>query len=208
MRLLMPDVLAEAEQIRKELPQTLKTIDNASSAVTETTREIRAIRPLVPDVLHEVGAVRQEIAATRSMIPTTLDRLDGIVHKAGVAGQKASEGAISGVFTGIIKAPFKALGSIGRASGGKSPLGDEDIRKATDAVHTLTQLEVGSSEVWENPSTGYNGKLTLLKRYEENTLECQLLSHQVWKGKKPAFEKQLDICRRSPAAQWELKEDM
>ena len=208
VRSLVPGLLAESAQIRQLVPGTLKTIDNASNAIQQASRQVGSVQPLVPDVLKEVGEIRMEIAATRELIPTTMDRLEGVVDKADKAGQKATEGAVSGVITGIIKAPFKAIIGIGDVASGRSQLTDSDIRKATIAAIALTQLDVGATKAWENRSTGNSGVFTLLRKYQEKGLECESLKHEVRKDKSILYEKQLEVCRKSSEDSWELKENM
>ncbi|MCU7806431.1 MAG: hypothetical protein KZQ73_00960 [Candidatus Thiodiazotropha sp. (ex Semelilucina semeliformis)] len=205
IRLLVPELLTQADLVRKEVPSILKSIDDVSRSVTLSAKEVKAIRPLVPVIMSEIEAVRKEIEATRHIIPGTMDRLESIVEKADEAGQKASEGAVSGIFTGIIKAPFKTLSGIGRTASGKTPLSDEDILKATAAAISLTAQEVGSTKAWANPSTGHKGTFTLLKNTKENSSECQSLKHQVWNGNTSLYEKQLKICRGSGQSEWELQ---
>ncbi|MCU7842991.1 MAG: hypothetical protein KZQ93_04040 [Candidatus Thiodiazotropha sp. (ex Monitilora ramsayi)] len=207
-RALVPGLLAESAQIRQLVPGTLKTIDNASDAIRLASRQVKSTQPLVSDVLKEVEATRAEIAAARKMIPTTMDRLEGVVEKADKAGQKATEGAVSGVITGIIKAPFKAIIGIGDVASGGKQLSDSDIRKATTTAIALARLDVGATKAWENRSTGNSGVFTLLRKYQEKGLECESLKHEVRKDKNFLYEKQLEICRKSSDDSWELKENM
>ncbi|MCU7811269.1 MAG: hypothetical protein KZQ77_08525, partial [Candidatus Thiodiazotropha sp. (ex Notomyrtea botanica)] len=97
------------------------------------------------------------------------------------------------------------LSGIGKTASGKTPLGDEDILKATATALSLTRQEVGSTKAWANPSTGYKGTFTLLKKFNEKGSECQSLKHQVWKGNTSLYEKQLKICRGSEQNKWELQ---
>src|SRR5690606_4339368 len=62
--------------------------------------------------------VIREIALTREAIDPTLDRLDAMIERARSTGRKASEGAVTGVFSGILAAPFRILGGIGSSLAG------------------------------------------------------------------------------------------
>ncbi len=49
-----------------------------------------------------------------------LDRVDDLISQAKVAGQEASSGAVTGIFQGIITAPFVIVGNAGQSVFGMS----------------------------------------------------------------------------------------
>ncbi|MES9973058.1 MAG: hypothetical protein ABW094_02280 [Candidatus Thiodiazotropha sp.] len=210
-RKLVPPILAEVSNTIETVPDILKTLNSVSSTVKQTNKEIAKTRLLFPEVLKEVKAVRKEIGATRKSIPTTLDRVDNLLAQASTTGQKASEGAITGVFTGVITAPFRALISLGEAAKGAAGgdgiyLEGEDLKIATDTAVVLTKSIKGSTKSWKNPNSGKRGKFTLLSNYRENNLECVTMQHQVWSGEEMIIERVFDACRKNVNSPWELKQ--
>jgi surface antigen len=209
-RKLVPPILAETAKTIESIPDILETLNAISSTVIQTNKEIAKTRLLVPEVLKEVKAVRKEIGATRQSIPTTLDRVDNLLAKATTTGRKATEGAVTGIFTGVITAPFRALVSLGETANGSS-LGDEvflegeDLQIATDAAVALTKSKKGASKTWKNTKSGKNGKFTLIAKYQEDNLECLTMEHKVWSGEKKIIERVFDACRDSADSPWELK---
>jgi len=205
-RKLIPPILQEVRGSRDAIPGILKTVDSTVVSIAQTNKEIAATRQLVPGVLEEVKAVRKEIEATRKSLPTTLDRLDNLVAKASIAGQKATEGAVTGVFTGVITAPFRALVGLGNvAAGGEFTLAGEDLTIATTTAISLTELDKGAKKTWANPESGYRGKLTLLDKYKDDGQDCVTMKHQAWKGDREVIDRVFDACRQDPGSPWELK---
>ncbi|MEW8558409.1 MAG: hypothetical protein AB2588_10490 [Candidatus Thiodiazotropha sp.] len=209
-RKLVPPILAEASKTIDSIPQIIKTLNSIATTVKQSSKEVARTRALVPDILKEIKSVRKEIGATRKAIPVTLDRVDYLLAQAATTGQKASEGAITGVFTGVITAPFRALISLGEAAkdaaGGEGVfLEGEDLEIATDAAVALTRLKKGATRRWKNPNSGKRGKFTLVAKYREDKLECQTMEHQVWKGDEMIIERVFDACRKNPNSPWELK---
>ncbi len=206
-RKLIPGILQQVEGSRESIPDILKTVNATSASISQTNKEIAASRQLVPDVLEEVKAIREEIETTRKSIPATLDRVDDLIAKAGVAGQKATEGAVTGVFTGVITAPFRALSGLGNIAGGKEiVLEGEDLRIATEAAVALTAENKGSSKTWANSDSGRRGRLALLDKYDENGNQCVSMQHQAWKNDNKIIDKVFDACRKDDQSPWELKE--
>ena len=202
----MPSILKEVEASRAAIPDILKAVDAAASSLDRTNREVEAIRQQIPDVLQRVEAIRQEIEATRTSLPATLDRVDELVAKAGAAGQKATEGAVTGVFTGVITAPFRALVGLGQVVGGDGIiLEGEDLKIATDAAIALAASEKGSEKAWNNPGSGRHGRFALLDKYRSSDKECVTMKHQFWEGEKLIVDRVFNACRKDGASTWELK---
>ncbi len=203
----IPPVLQEVKETRESIPAILKTVESASASIDQTNKEIAATRPLVPDVLKEVKAIRSEIEATRKSIPGTLKQVDELLAKASIAGQKATEGAVTGVFTGVITAPFRALSGIGRVVAGDEVfLEGEDLKIATEAAYALTEMKVDSKKDWQNPASNSHGTLTLLKKYKDSGIDCVSMKNQVWKDEKKIIDRVFDACRKDTASPWEIKQ--
>lgn len=189
-RKTIPPILEEVEKTRKEVPAVLKTVDNASGAVNNTAKEIEALRPMIPEVLAEMEA-------TRNAIDPALDRVDQLISKAESAGQKASEGAISGVVTGVMKSPFSILGGISDSLSGKSgEFTDEDTKVAMQTLATLVTKPVGTSMNWNNPARKTGGTLTLLDTYVSDGKDCVKIESKSTKQGKQFGSQQLNLCKQ------------
>lgn len=174
-RLQIPLVLKEAEAVRGELPAVLASADRASAAVVTISNEVAATRPLIPDVLAEVET-------TRESIPPMMETADKLIEKARVAGREASQGAVTGLFKGIITAPFVLVGDVGRRIAGVS---EEDAKKYSkedfDLIETasLDLLNNGKRKdvrKWNNPDSGNHGVVTLSLIYTDDSgNECRTL---------------------------------
>jgi surface antigen len=187
----IPPILAEVGKTRKEIPAVLKTVDNASSAVNNTAEEIEALRPMIPEVLAEMEA-------TRNAIDPALDRVDQLITKAETVGQKTTEGAISGVVTGVVKSPFSILGGFGESLGtaltGTSELTDEDTKVAMQTLSTLVKKPEGTTMDWDNPATKASGTLTLLDSYTSAGKNCIKIESKASKQGKRLAPQQVDLC--------------
>jgi hypothetical protein len=159
--------------------------------------EVAAIRTeTIPPLLAEVVSIRTEtippiidqIEAIHEDMPGYFDRADRLVAEARVAGQQASEGAVTGMFTGIIKAPMSLVSGVGNALGREIEATDEDRELALRAVEIVLQSDKkGTSETFENPKTEYTGTITLRSvRKVKGTVHKTLRILTYKKGKKLA----------------------
>lgn len=185
-RKAVPPILDEVEKTRKELPAILKTVDNATTTLNNTNKEIEA---------------------TRNAINPALDRAEAMIADAKTIGKKTTEGAITGVVTGVVKTPFSLLG-FGPSSPeddvtGLSAFSDKDKKIAENALAKLTLKPVGSTQEWNNPETGLSGKITYVSDYESKGKDCVVLRNQAMKGGKQIVNKQFGMCRDENDA-WKL----
>jgi len=162
----IPAVLDEVAAVRKEIPAMLVSADKASESVVVISKEIEATRPLVPLVLKEVET-------TRESIPPMMAEADKLIDKARVAGKEASQGAVTGIFKGIISAPFVLLGDAGGRLLGVS---DEDADKFTEedfeivkaiSITLLNEGVVGDKKEWKNANSSNRGSVELLDIYTD-----------------------------------------
>jgi len=166
----VPAVLDEVAAVRKEIPAILVSVNKASESVVVISKEIEATRPLVPLILKEVET-------TRESIPPMMADADKLIDKARIAGREASQGAVTGIFKGIISAPFVLLGDAGSRLLGVS---DEHADKFTEedyeivkalSIVLLNEGEVGDKKEWKNPNSSNQGSVELLEIYaDENAL--------------------------------------
>ncbi len=169
--------LATLESTQAQIPQILSTADKAVATVDETRD---TLAPLVPQTL-------EEIRLTREAVDPALDRVQIIVDDAYVkaqdtiqgAGRQASEGAVTGFFTGILKLPFKLVGTIA------SPIVktiDPDVARLLDEKDLELMVEAGreSNEPdklgkaisWKNPGSDMSGSITTLEKFSIEGREC------------------------------------
>lgn len=195
----IPSILEEVQNARGQLPSILKSVDNASAAMTQTASEIKAARPLIPQVLKEVEKTREEI-------PKMLDHADRIVSRAQKAGQEASQGAVTGFFTGIIMTPFTLIGNVfgGLSSEDAADYNDEDKRLFIDANQQLiAQGQVGDSREWRNLDSGNRGKNILKANEEREGRECRVVQVQIWNQDELDVDKEFTACKNEDGV-WEM----
>jgi len=194
----IPRILDEVEATRKTLPKVLKTADNASHAVVTISKEIKATRPLVPKVLAE-------IEKTRESIPPMMDRADKLVANARDAGKEASEGAVSGMFSGILMAPFALVGDAGKKLVGSddeaaSKLTEKDYTAVETVSNELLELgKVGNEKTWQNKESGSSGtvKLVDINGDAEDDGECRTLRIVVKYKNDTIQDKNTVMCKGS-----------
>ncbi|MBE9567776.1 MAG: hypothetical protein IMF14_03700 [Proteobacteria bacterium] len=191
----IPDILNQVEATRAMLPDVMKTVDGASAAVVTISKEVEATRPLIPKVLAEVEK-------TRNSIPPMMDRADELIAKARVAGKEASRGAVTGVFSGILMAPFVFVGDVGKQIVGVSDeeaeqLSDEDfaiIEAATSEI--LENGKVGDIKTWKNKESGSSGDIKLLditSNFDDN--ECRELHMNLYSNGDLLKKQDITLCR-------------
>ena len=193
----IPAVLKESAAIRGELPAVLASANKASGAVADVAKQDEATRPLIPEVLKEVET-------TRESIPPMLDRADVLIEKARVAGKEASQGAVTGIFSGIIMAPFALVADAGRGITGMTKeeakqLDKKDfelVEKAT--LYLLNNGAKGEQRKWKNTASGNRGILILTDIYSEGEyaeIDCRSLKLELYKKDKMIKEIDRSFCK-------------
>lgn len=204
VRQQVPAILDEVEAARKQIPSIVKTADKAADAIVKASDEVAATRVIIPDVLDQVEK-------TREAIPPMLAKAEIIVDKAGQAGKKASEDAVAGVFTGIIKAPFKIVGGIGKSI--SAALGSNVKGLTDDDKQTISKLSeellmsgvVGESKSWRNAKNGNEGSVSIAEIKTINGRDCTVLHVSTFVAGKLVVDKDVPACRKSES-EWELVE--
>ena len=203
----IPAVLKESAAIRGELPAVLASADKASKAVVDVSKQIEATRPLIPEVLKEVEA-------TRESIPPMMDRADGLIEKARVAGKEASQGAVTGIFSGIIMAPFALVADMGRGVAG---LTEEEAKEFHEKDLELIQQAYlfllnngfkGEERQWNNTESGHHGTVMLADIYSEGEyaeIDCRSLAFKIYKKKEIVKEGERSFCKNEEG-KWDFDE--
>lgn len=198
VRLTLPSILervdkldAQVGSLQKNLPEILATVNDTVVVVHETNRTVEKIIPLVPDVLTEVEKTRNEI-------PSYLTRVEGMIENAKGISEDAGMGAVTGFFKGIIATPFELLrgtGDLIRSSlEDENMVTDEDLKLVSKASEELLKSDEMETIHWENPTSGNEGGVTLVKSSQNKGQECKtlLFSFKAKSGKKDSVKK--DVC--------------
>lgn len=211
----IPSILQETGKIREQIPPILKEVEKTRKQIPSILKEVKAVRKELPAVLKStdkasdaIVLAAREVEKTREAIPPMLDRADQVIAGARVAGQEASKGAVTGVITGIFTAPFAIVGNIGKSVVGLSDkeardYGEKDLELLKQAgQEALISGKVGTSKEWENPESGFSGKMTLISIDTSGERECRVIHLQSWKRGKLKNDKQIKLCLNEDQ-QWE-----
>ena len=199
----IPAILDESKAIRGELPAVLATADRASASVNEVSTQVEASLPRVDRTLDEV-------VITRESVPGTLDRVEGLIDKARVAGREASQGAVTGFFSGIFMAPFALVADAGRSIAGLSveeakeyTAEDLELNKQA-ALYLLNGGEVKEQKQWSNDNSGHYGVVTLEREYqggEYAEIDCRTLSFTFYENDELQTDAERSFCKND-AGEW------
>ena len=208
IRKLIPSLLERVERsvaviddTQRQIPQILSTTENALTAINETQQQIPQIVNTAENAIAALNLTRdelmpyipltlEEVRLMRKTMEDSLDRIEILIDDAndkalnaillaGDAGKKASEGAVSGFFTGLIKLPFKLIGTLA------SPIVksiDADVAKkltekdleliASAGKKAVEAKKIDRAWKWDNPDSGNSGSLTIIRKYEIRSHVC------------------------------------
>lgn len=213
----IPPVLSEVTEIRKLVPPMLEEVRLTREQIPAILQESGKIREQVPSVLQESARIREQIPSiltevekSREMVPPTLDRVDQMIANARTVGQESGKGAVTGVITGILAAPFTIVGNIGKNVVG---LSDEELKEFSEkdlellkqaGQEALKSGKVDTSKAWKNPESGYSGKMTLIAIDKSDERECRVIRLQAWKDGSLKKDKEVTLCLNEHQ-QWEVK---
>lgn len=190
----IPEILHQVEETRKQIPAILQT-------TKKVVAESQAIRPLIPKAINEVKL-------SREAIPPALDRADALVANVRKAGKEASQGAVTGLFTGIIAAPFELIGNFGKRM---LSLSDEEIKELSKQdlemiKRVITELlpsdDISKTRSWKNPDTNISGDITLIKIDTIDDRLCKEFHVKIRKKKQTLVDKNTMICLNDDG-EWE-----
>jgi len=195
------EALVVINQTQQQIPQILSTTENAVTAINQTQQQIPqivnttenailALNLTRDEVLPYVSLSLEEVRLMRQSMQDSLDRIEILIDDAndkalnaivlaGDAGKKASEGAVSGFFTGLVKLPFKLIGTLA------SPIAksiDADVAKkltekdlelmAAASKKAVEAKKIDRAWKWNNPKSGNSGSLTITRKYEIRSHVC------------------------------------
>ena len=215
---MIPSVLAEVGEVRKQVPPILKEVEETRKAIPPILEESAAIRKQIPPILEESAAIREqippildEIKQTREAIPGFLSEGQRLVDSARTAGQEASKGAVTGVITGIFTAPFTIVGNIGKKLGLSSEemkqYSDQDLALLDDAIKkVLLSDEVGTTQSWRNKKSGNSGAVTLKSIETSGDRQCKIVHIEGKKNGAELTNVDKRICRNADG-KWDVSDE-
>lgn len=218
IRKQIPNILEEVKQTRALVPTVLEEVKQARILIPSILEEVKQARVLVPSILDEVKQTREsipsilnEVKETREAIPPMMARADRIVTDAREVGKKASEGAVTGVIAGIIKAPFNIVGGLGKSMFGSlnleaEGLNDKDRELSVNAANEILSAgKVGESRTWSNPDSGNKGTVTLKDTKIIHKRECRVMHIVVRVAGEEPINKDITACLNDESV-WEALE--
>lgn len=186
---LVPPLTNEITELRKQIPSILQEVKQTRELIPPILKEVKQTRELVPPILKEVKK-------TREAIPPMLVKAENIVKQARFISKETSEGAVTGVFTGIIKAPFKLIGGMFgsvnlKVDGMKAKDQQLAIKAVTDA---LSVDKIGEPYSWSNPDSGNNGVITITEKKVIDERDCRLITALTTVADNEAVKKDVTVC--------------
>lgn len=209
----IPVIVEQVDKVQQRIPLILNEVEASRRLVPGILEEVEQVRLQIPSIINEMQAIRQDLPAVleeakaiRQMVPTTLDRADKLVGEVKNAGRKASEGAVTGVFTGIIKAPFSWMGNIGKSLFPKTNISADDQNKIKDAIEKALNAEVASTHRWNNTDTGTSGEVQVLAEELKEDSICRKLRVLFSRRSKQIGNREINLCRTETGG-WQLISD-
>ncbi len=174
------NVVAALNETQQQIPQIVNTAENAIAALNLTRDELM---PYIPLTLEEVRLMRKTMEDSLDRIEILIDDANdkamNAILMAGDAGKKASEGAVSGFFTGLIKLPFKLVGTLASPIVNKidadvaQKLTEKDLELMAEASEqAVEEMKIGRIWKWDNQKSGNSGSLTITRKYEIRSHVC------------------------------------
>ena len=207
--------LDETTALRQQLPQVLQSVDAAVAGLNQTRDQVV---PLVPPALEEIRLTREKVDPTLDRVETMLDdafvRADQTIAGVSEAGKKASEGAVKGFFTGLVKLPFQLVGTIASPivktidSDVAEKLTERDLELMTEASNRAVKSERLDREVpWSNRQSGNSGSVTVTRVFQLRGYECVEARIQISHKGKQIQDKTAEYCRGEDDA-WVLASEI
>jgi len=207
--------VAVVDQTQRQLPDIVATTDKAIVALNETRMEVV---PLIPRALDEIKLTRESVDPTLDRVEVLVDdvyqKAQTAIDAAGKAGQQASEGAVKGFFTGLIKLPFKLVGTIA------SPIVkniDADVAKQITEKDIELMVKAGNQAIesgkvnkekpWENSDSGNSGSITINRYFKLNNHECVETRVRISNRRKQIQDKRNEFCK-DEKDQWTLASEI
>jgi len=207
-RELIPPMINEISEIRKEIPAILKEIEETRKIIPDVLKEVEETRKVVPDVLKEVKLTRKqippvlkEVKDTREYMPILIDDANKLVDKARVAGRDASQGAVTGFFSGIFRAPFAIVGDIGTTvfslnENEKKEYDQDELSEVYKvAFELLNDENIGATKEVVTKDGQITTKITLTDIDNSGEFPCKTIHFYSTKSGKVLSDKINTVCK-------------
>ncbi len=203
--------LATLEAAQQQLPRILETTDKAVASVDQTRD---TLAPLVPQTLEEIRLTREAVDPTLDRVEVLVDDAYGkaqdAITAAQGAGKEASEGAVTGFFTGILKLPFKLVGTLASPIVNSIDpdvarlLEEKDLELMAEAGRRAVEAEnLGKPERWDNPGSDMSGSITILRKHSVDERTCYEVQIKIQQRRRQLADNIDDFCR-GDNGQWAL----
>lgn len=226
---LMPQILEEVKLVREQIPPILVEVKATREVLPLLLAEWQVTRnDTIPAILQETSAIRSEIKPIlqesqgyralvplvliesqniRAALPVTLTRVEGIVTQAETIATSAGENAVTGLFAGILKAPFQLLKGVGNTIFPDDlELTKEDKELIeNNAAAMLAQSALNEKQTYYNAGKTLKIVLEVKKEFNKDQRLCRVLSVYVKKERKHSGDTQITACR-SVDGTWSLDE--
>ncbi len=203
--------LATLESTQQQIPQILSTADSAVASIDQARY---TLAPLVPQTLEEIRLTREAVDPTLDRVQVLVDDAYGkaqdAITAAQGAGQEASEGAVTGFFTGILKLPFKLVGTLASPIVNSIDpdvarlLEEKDLELMAEAGRRAVEAEnLGKPERWDNPRTDMSGSITILRKHSVDERSCYEVQIKIQQRRRQLADNIDDFCQGEDG-QWAL----
>lgn len=204
----VPALLAETEMLQKTtvpaiLAESKMLRSDTIPAVLSETKQLR--KNTIPAVLAESQQLRDStIPAVLLEVKTTREALPGLIEQSESVIKTAGSNAVSGIFTGIITAPFSLMSNVSTSifSSGLAKTDHDIIAKAAQSVLATNRLD--AHKAWRNKKTGAHGEVTLIAMSVDGDSRCRELRFSAANTKKSLGKKDLYMCL-DENNQWQYK---
>ncbi len=225
---LIPQILEEVELVREQIPPILEEVKATRETIPPILAEWQATRvETIPDILKESSAIRAEVPAilresegyralvpevltetrnVRATLPVTLTRVEGIVEEAKTIATSAGENAVTGLVTGIFKAPFQLMSGVGRTIFPASmDLSKEDYQLVENkAAAMLAQSFVNDKQTFYSDDNTLKIVMEVKREFDKDEKLCRLLAIDLTKSGKHNSNKEITACRAADGG-WTLE---
>ncbi|MEZ8093753.1 hypothetical protein ACED51_06650 [Photobacterium swingsii] len=206
----IPPILQRVDDITTQIPLILAQVDAVEKQIPPILAESKQLRQQVPAVLKRVDSTNKSIAGVSSQIPAILDESEAIradapvlladaqqlVNDVETVGQQASEGFVSGVFTGILKAPLSILPD-GTPLFSRTSLSEKDEKMMNETVSELLATnQLGSKKTWFNSATQIGGEITLFAS-QQDPAQCRVLKIELSKKRRQLESRATELCKNN-----------
>ncbi len=208
----VPSVLTEMENIRASIPPILDRVAKVQEQIPSILDEVEAVRGEIPGLVDQVDGIREqipailaEVEAIRLAVPEYLDEANILTDKVRAAGKEAGEGAVQGLFTGILRAPVNLVAGLRFTSIAGQELTDQGRLLFQRAVaELLADPHRGASTSWNTVKGGVELRLTVEQIRGESPQRVVELTLTATRGRRVVDEIPL-IARENESGVWDTQ---